>query len=176
MAPFIKSEIIWYNGAFVPWDDARVHVLAHGLHYGTGVFEGIRCYETPDGPAVFRLQDHFTRMFESAAMYELEMPYTHEALVEATLDLIRRNRLTQAYIQFYCLMHSIAGIVIFYGIGFGWYGHVSLTIALAGCAAFGRTRLVTATGRSPAGCRTRGRRWAGWGRCPTRRTRATAAR
>jgi branched-chain amino acid aminotransferase len=99
MAPFIKSEIIWYNGAFVPWDDARVHVLAHGLHYGTGVFEGIRCYETPDGPAVFRLQDHFTRMFESAAMYELEMPYTHEALVEATLDLIRRNRLTQAYIR-----------------------------------------------------------------------------
>src|SRR5690348_6164068 len=71
MAPFTKAETIWFNGAFVPWDDARVHVMAHGLHYGTGVFEGIRSYATDDGPAVFRLDDHIARLFASAALFEL---------------------------------------------------------------------------------------------------------
>ena len=74
MAPFVKSDTIWFNGAFVPWDAARVHVMAHGLHYGTGVFEGIRSYATDDGPAVFRLDEHLARLFASAALYELDPP------------------------------------------------------------------------------------------------------
>lgn len=99
MAGFERAETIWFNGTFVPWDEARVHVMAHGLHYGTGVFEGLRSYGTPEGPAIFRLHDHITRMFESAAMYEMEIPYSAEALVEATLALIRRNGLIDTYIR-----------------------------------------------------------------------------
>lgn len=99
MAPFTKAETIWFNGAFVPWDDARVHVMAHGLHYGTGVFEGIRSYATDDGPAVFRLDDHIARLFASAALYELEIPYTAAQLSSATLELLTRNGLTSTYIR-----------------------------------------------------------------------------
>src|SRR5258708_30515971 len=99
MAGFDKADTIWFNGAFVPWDEARVHVMAHGLHYGTGVFEGLRSYGTPDGPAIFRLHDHITRMFESAAMYEMEIPYSTDVLADATLELIRRNGLVDTYIR-----------------------------------------------------------------------------
>jgi branched-chain amino acid aminotransferase len=99
MAPFVKADTIWFNGAFVPWDDARVHVMAHGLHYGTGVFEGIRSYETDDGPAVFRLDEHIARLFASAALYELEIPYSAAELTAATLELLTRNRLTRTYIR-----------------------------------------------------------------------------
>jgi branched-chain amino acid aminotransferase len=99
MAGFTKAETIWFNGAFVPWDEARVHVLAHGLQYGTGVFEGIRSYDTPDGPAVFRLDAHTRRFFESAAMYELEIPYSQDAIISATVELVRRNGLGNAYIR-----------------------------------------------------------------------------
>ena len=99
MAPFEKAETLWYNGAFVPWEDARVHVMAHGLHYGTGVFEGLRSYPTADGPAIFRLQDHYARLFASAAMYELEIPYSADQLASATLELLTRNRLTSTYIR-----------------------------------------------------------------------------
>lgn len=110
MAGFEKAETIWFNGAFVPWDEARVHVMAHGLHYGTGVFEGLRSYGTPDGTAVFRLHDHFTRMFESAAMYEMEIPYAAEVLASATLELIKRNGLVDTYIRpiAYFDAHSLA--------------------------------------------------------------------
>src|SRR5581483_9347983 len=96
---FTATETIWFNGALVPWADAKVHVLAHGLHYGTGVFEGMRCYATSDGPAVFRLDAHLERMFQSAALYELPIPYSREALAEATLELIRENHLESAYIR-----------------------------------------------------------------------------
>ena len=99
MAGFTKTETIWFNGRFVPWEDAKVHVMAHGLHYGSGVFEGIRCYSTPDGPAVFRLDDHIRRFFESAALYEIDVPYTPEQLTSATIELVRRNRMTNAYIR-----------------------------------------------------------------------------
>jgi branched-chain amino acid aminotransferase len=110
MAGFEKAETIWFNGAFVPWDEARVHVMAHGLHYGTGVFEGLRSYGTPDGTAVFRLDDHITRMFESAAMYEMEIPYTAAELAAATLELVRRNGLVDTYIRpiAYFDAHSLA--------------------------------------------------------------------
>ena len=68
-----KSELIWMNGEFVAWDDAKVHVLSHGLHYGTGVFEGIRCYETERGPAIFRHRDHLDRLEKSAELYYLPL-------------------------------------------------------------------------------------------------------
>lgn len=96
---FAKTEKIWFNGRLVNWDEAQVHVLAHGLHYGTGVFEGLRCYATADGPAVFRLDAHMERFFQSADLYELPIPYTRETLTEATLELIRANRLEAAYLR-----------------------------------------------------------------------------
>ena len=96
---FTPTEHIWFNGKLVPWNDAKVHVLAHGLHYGTGVFEGIRSYPTADGPAVFRLDAHIERFFKSAELYDLALPYSAEALTEATLDVIRANKLEAAYIR-----------------------------------------------------------------------------
>lgn len=96
---FTKTEKIWFNGKLVNWDEAQVHVLAHGLHYGTGVFEGMRCYATADGPAVFRLDAHMERFFKSAALYELPIPYSQEALIDATLELIRANKLEAAYLR-----------------------------------------------------------------------------
>jgi branched-chain amino acid aminotransferase len=96
---FTATETIWFNGKLVPWGDAKVHVLAHGLHYGTGVFEGMRCYPTADGPAVFRLDAHLERMFKSAELYELTIPYSRETLADATLELIRSNSLDAAYIR-----------------------------------------------------------------------------
>ena len=94
-----KSEWIWTNGEFVPWEDAKVHVLSHGLHYGSGVFEGIRCYETERGPAVFRHSEHLERLGKSAALYYLELPYALEELRDATHELIRRNGLVSCYIR-----------------------------------------------------------------------------
>ena len=96
---FIATDFIWMNGKLVPWANATVHVLAHGLHYGTGVFEGMRCYPTPDGPAVFRLDAHLERMFKSAELYELQIPYSTDALTDATHEVIRANRLEAAYIR-----------------------------------------------------------------------------
>jgi branched-chain amino acid aminotransferase len=94
-----KSEWIWMNGEFVAWEDAQVHVLSHGLHYGTGVFEGIRCYETDKGPAVFRHQEHLTRLANSAELYYLPLNYSTEDLRTATHELIRRNGLDSCYIR-----------------------------------------------------------------------------
>ncbi len=96
---FTPTDYIWFNGHLVPWADARVHVLAHGLHYGTGVFEGMRCYPTADGPAVFRLDAHLERFYASAELYDLTIPYTRETLSDATLELIRANRLESAYVR-----------------------------------------------------------------------------
>jgi branched-chain amino acid aminotransferase len=93
------SEFIWCNGEFVPWEDAKVHVLTHGLHYGTGVFEGIRCYETELGPAIFRHADHLDRLERSAKLYYMPIPYDGAALRGATHELIRRNGLRACYIR-----------------------------------------------------------------------------
>jgi branched-chain amino acid aminotransferase len=93
------SELIWMNGEFVAWEDAKVHVLTHALHYGTGVFEGIRCYDTEIGPAVFRHHDHLTRLSRSASLYYMPMPYAVEALRTATLELIGRNGLRSCYVR-----------------------------------------------------------------------------
>ena len=94
-----KAEFIWKNGEFVAWDDAKVHVLSHGLHYGTGVFEGIRAYDTDRGTAVFRHRDHLERLVKSAEMYYLQLPFQVEAIQEATHELIRRNGLRSCYIR-----------------------------------------------------------------------------
>jgi branched-chain amino acid aminotransferase len=94
-----KSDWIWMNGELVAWDDAKVHVLSHGLHYGTGVFEGIRCYETDRGPAIFRHREHLRRLEMSAELYYLPLPYAADELRQATHDLIRRNELQSCYIR-----------------------------------------------------------------------------
>jgi len=94
-----KAETIWMNGEFVAWDDAKVHVLSHGLHYGTGVFEGIRAYDTEKGTAVFRHREHLERLHKSAELYYLPMPYSVEELRSATLELISRNGLDACYIR-----------------------------------------------------------------------------
>jgi branched-chain amino acid aminotransferase len=94
-----KAEWIWMNGEFVPWDDAKVHVLSHGLHYGSGVFEGIRAYETERGTAIFRHRDHLERLAKSAELYYLELPYQLDTIQEATHELIRRNDLRSCYIR-----------------------------------------------------------------------------
>ena len=92
-------ETIWQNGEFVDWDDATIHVLTHGLHYGTGIFEGARAYDTDNGTAVFRWEDHLDRFFASGKPYELEIPYSREELTEATLELLRQQDHDSAYIR-----------------------------------------------------------------------------
>ena len=94
-----QADLIWMNGEFVAWEDAKIHVLTHGLHYGTGVFEGIRCYDTEIGPAVFRHQDHLKRLARSAELYYMPMPYDLAALKAATHELIGRNALRSCYIR-----------------------------------------------------------------------------
>jgi branched-chain amino acid aminotransferase len=93
------SELIWMNGDFVAWEDAKVHVLTHGLHYGTGVFEGIRAYDTELGTAIFRHTDHLDRLYRSAELFYMPIPYAREALRAATHELIGRNGLSSCYIR-----------------------------------------------------------------------------
>jgi branched-chain amino acid aminotransferase len=94
-----QTDLIWMNGEFVAWEDAKVHVLTHGLHYGTGVFEGVRCYDTELGPAVFRNAEHVERLFRSAELFYMEIPFTREQLRAATLELVARNGLRECYIR-----------------------------------------------------------------------------
>jgi branched-chain amino acid aminotransferase len=93
------ADQIWLNGEFVAWEDAKVHVLTHALHYGTGVFEGIRAYETDQGSAIFRNQDHLARLEASAKLYYMDLPYTQEQLREVTHELIVRNGFKSCYIR-----------------------------------------------------------------------------
>jgi branched-chain amino acid aminotransferase len=93
------ADLIWMNGEFVAWEDAKVHVLTHGLHYGTGVFEGVRCYDTEIGPAVFRHVDHVERLYKSAELYYMPIPYDRDQLRRATLELIARCGLRSCYIR-----------------------------------------------------------------------------
>ena len=94
-----EADFIWMNGEIVRWEDARVHVLTHALHYGSGVFEGIRAYETERGTAVFRHQDHLARLKRSGDLYHMDLPFTLEKLREATHELIRKNNLRSCYIR-----------------------------------------------------------------------------
>ena len=97
--PIEKTDKIWMDGKLVNWDDAKIHVLTHTLHYGSGVFEGIRAYPTGRGPAVFRLTDHMRRLHDSASLLHMDLPYSVEELVEATKETVRANRLDSCYIR-----------------------------------------------------------------------------
>ena len=97
--PITPTEKIWMNGELVAWDDARIHILTHSLHYGMGVFEGIRAYPTADGPAVFRLTDHIERLHNSAKIMMMDLPYSVEELVEAVKLTVRETGLDQCYIR-----------------------------------------------------------------------------
>ena len=90
---------VWYNGKYLPWKEATVHVAAHALHYGTCLFEGIRCYATPRGPAIFRLQEHAERLVNSCKIYRMSLAYSQAQLAEAMVDLIRVNRAEHAYLR-----------------------------------------------------------------------------
>jgi branched-chain amino acid aminotransferase len=93
------ADLIWLNGEFVAWEDAKVHVLTHAMHYGTGVFEGIRAYETPQGTAIFRNHDHLDRLERSAKLYYMDLPFSKEQLREVTHELIVRNGFKSCYIR-----------------------------------------------------------------------------
>jgi branched-chain amino acid aminotransferase len=94
-----ETEKIWMNGELVDWADAKIHVGSHGLHYGSGVFEGIRAYETPKGAGIFRLTDHLRRLFRSASVYMMELPFSLDELVAAAKETVRVNRLTSCYVR-----------------------------------------------------------------------------
>src|SRR5438045_5766148 len=97
--PTIVREV-WHNGEFISWDDATVHVLSHVLHYGSSVFEGIRCYSTPNGPAIFRLREHLRRMFDSAKIYRMEnLGFSAAQLADAMLELVRVTRMDACYLR-----------------------------------------------------------------------------
>src|SRR5438034_2922760 len=94
------TEKIWHNGRMIPWEDARIHVLSHVVNYGSSVFEGIRCYSTPSGPAIFRLREHVRRMLDSAKIYRMDtIGYTAEQLEEAMRKLVRVNRMQSCYLR-----------------------------------------------------------------------------
>lgn len=115
---FAEMEIdtIWMDGEYIDWEDAQIHVLTHGLHYGSGVFEGVRCYATENGPAIFRWDDHLDRLYNSAKPYDLDIEYSPEELTEATVELIRQQDLGSCYIR------PIA-----------FYGYDSLGVSPEGC-------------------------------------------
>lgn len=92
-------DTIWMDGEFVDWDEATIHVLTHGLHYGTGVFEGVRCYDTTEGPMIFRWDEHLERLYQSAQPYDIEIPYTRAELTEAAMHLIRSQESNSCYIR-----------------------------------------------------------------------------
>jgi len=103
---FEQTQQVWMNGQTVAWDNATVHVSAHALHYGTGIFEGIRCYETDLGPAVFRLDAHLDRLFASAEVYDLEIGYTREELTNAICEVIEGNGFNSCYVRPICYFGS----------------------------------------------------------------------
>lgn len=99
MAKIGETEWIWRDGAFVKWQDATVHVLAHSVQFGSAVFEGIRCYSTPKGPAIFRLREHLRRMFNSCKIYRMDPPWTMDQMVEAHKEVVRKNGMKECYIR-----------------------------------------------------------------------------
>lgn len=100
MANKKPADLIWFNGKIIPWEDATVHVMTHAIHYGSSVFEGVRAYNTPDqGTCVFRLQEHTRRLFDSAKIYRMTIPYSMDAINEAILQIISDNKLKSAYIR-----------------------------------------------------------------------------
>jgi len=103
---FDQTRWVWRNGEIIPWRDANTHVSAHALHYGSGVFEGMRCYETADGPAIFCLEAHLERLYNSASVYGIEIPYTSAELTAAICDCIQRNEFSSCYVRPLCYYGS----------------------------------------------------------------------
>lgn len=99
MPPMAKMDVIWFNGELVEWDKATIHVLSHVVHYGSSVFEGVRCYDTPRGPGIFRLRDHTRRLFNSAKIYRMPLPYTPEQINRAAHEVVAANKLKSAYLR-----------------------------------------------------------------------------
>ncbi len=99
MDPRDEKGKIWMNGKFIAWQDATLHVMSHVVHYGSSVFEGMRCYETPEGPSIFRLYDHIRRLFDSAKIYRMPIPYSLEEIIDACKQVIRVNELRSAYVR-----------------------------------------------------------------------------
>ncbi len=93
------SKYIWYNNKIVDWDNAKTHVMSHVLHYGSGVFEGIKCYSTDKGPAIFRLKDHIDRLYESAKIYNMKIPFEKQVMFDACIDIVNKNALSDCYIR-----------------------------------------------------------------------------
>jgi branched-chain amino acid aminotransferase len=96
---FNEKTKIWFNGKMVRWQDATVHVMSHVIHYGSSVFEGFRCYNTKSGPAIFRLKDHIDRLFDSAKIYRIDMPFTKAEIMQACIDVVKLNRLEACYLR-----------------------------------------------------------------------------
>jgi branched-chain amino acid aminotransferase len=96
---FPKTQKIWCNGKFIPWDQATIHVLSHVVSYGSAVFEGVRCYDTAQGPAIFRLREHMQRLRNSAHIYRMDVPFSLDALCQASLDLVRENKVSACYVR-----------------------------------------------------------------------------
>jgi branched-chain amino acid aminotransferase len=103
---FDETKWVWMDGEVVPWANATTHVSAHALHYGSGVFEGIRCYETDDGPAIFRLDAHLERLYASAEFYGIQIPYTREQMTDAACEMVRQNGFSSCYIRPICYLGS----------------------------------------------------------------------
>ncbi len=97
--PVQKTEKIWHNGKWINWDDAQLHVLSHVVSYGSAVFEGIRCYETKQGPAIFRLREHMDRLVNSAKIYRMDLAYSAEEFGNAATELVRLNKLNSCYVK-----------------------------------------------------------------------------
>jgi len=94
-----KSENIWHNGKLIPWDEATIHVMSHVVHYGSSVFEGIRCYAPPSGPAIFRANEHIERLLNSAKVYRIDVDYTRDQLVKAMLETVGSNGAWPCYVR-----------------------------------------------------------------------------
>jgi branched-chain amino acid aminotransferase len=99
MNPKDEKGKIWYNGKFINWWDAKIHIMSHVIHYGTSIFEGIRCYNTKKGPAIFRLKEHTRRFFDSAKIYRMDIPYSFDEIFQACIDVVEENNLLSAYIR-----------------------------------------------------------------------------
>lgn len=97
--PLEKTERIWHNGKLIKWEDATIHVMSHVVHYGSSVFEGIRCYEPKSGPAIFRAEEHMQRLLDSAKIYRMDVPYTREELVSAMVEVVKSNAVWPCYVR-----------------------------------------------------------------------------
>jgi branched-chain amino acid aminotransferase len=107
---FEQTKWVWMDGACIPWNNATVHVSAYSLHYGTAVFEGLRCYETEERPAMFRLEAHLDRLYDSAGIHEIEIPYGREEMASAICEVVRRNGFTNCYVRPICYLSKELGL------------------------------------------------------------------